>query len=104
MKIGGIIQIAILLLLLASAASCGVSKEYFHRTFSEVKKNKTDTLAIKFMLADSMNTSIVKEIPDSKNETEKTKPGPVIVENNFYGNVQAGGNEVRTKRKRTSSL
>ena len=103
MKIGGIIQIAILLLLLASAASCGVSKEYFHRTFSTTQKNRTDTLAIKFMPADSMNTSVVKELPDSKNETEKTKPGPVIVENNSYGNVQAG-NTLRTKRKRTSSL
>ena len=58
MKVAGILQAVIILLLLASAASCEVSKEYANRVFRSQPVKKTDsTLAIKFMQFDSGNAS-----------------------------------------------
>ena len=105
MKISGIIQTTILLILLASAASCEVSREYLHRTFHTTTNKKSGSLTIQFMQTDTLNSSIEKEIKLTKNETEKSNPEtqPVVVENKPYGNPQTAGT-VRTKRKRTSSL
>ena len=59
MKIAGIIQAALLLLLLAFAASCAVSKEYANRVFKPQEPLKTNgsRLAIKFMKFDSGSAS-----------------------------------------------
>jgi hypothetical protein len=60
MKSAGAAQVAIVLLLVASAASCEVAKEYSNRvfkpTFSQKKPDSTAT-ALKFMQFDSENPS-----------------------------------------------
>lgn len=105
MKIRGIIQTVILLTLLASAASCEVSRDYLHRTFHTTTNKKSDSLTLKFMQTDTLNASNETELTVSKNETVKTKPEsePVIEEKKTYVMPQTTGS-VRTKRKRTSSL
>jgi hypothetical protein len=105
MKISGIIQTAILLILLASAASCEVSRDYLHRTFHTTTNKKSDSLTLKFMQADTLNALNEKDFTVTKNETiiSKTESEPVVDENKTYGNHQTTGT-VRTKRKRTSSL
>ena len=105
MKIRGIIQTVILLTLLASAASCEVSREYLHRTFHTTTNKKPDSLTLKFIGTYTLNASNEKDLTVIKNETiiSKTEPEPVVYENKTYGNHQTTGT-VRTKRKRTSSL
>jgi hypothetical protein len=105
MKISGIIQTAILLILLASAASCEVSREYLHRTFHKTTNKKSDSLTLKFMQPDTLNASNEKDFTVIKNETIISKPDsdPVVEKNKTYVIPQTTGT-VRTKRKRTSSL
>jgi hypothetical protein len=60
MKSTGAIQIAIILLLVASAASCEVAKEYSTRVFKPtIPQRKSDStgIALKFMQFDSGNAS-----------------------------------------------
>ncbi len=105
MKIGGIIQTAILLLLLAAAASCEVSKEYFHRTFHSTQKKKSDSASVRFMQSDTISSSYNKEetvlIP--KIEKENLDTVQVTVENKppVMSQTNTG---IRMKRKRTGSL
>ncbi len=55
MKLTGLVQVTVLLLLIALAASCEVSKEYANRVFKPtLPQKKTDsTTALKFMQFDS---------------------------------------------------
>ncbi|HEU5167049.1 MAG TPA: hypothetical protein VFU29_15970, partial [Chitinophagaceae bacterium] len=60
MKSAGALQVIIILLLVASAASCEVAKEYSTRVFKPtIPQKKTDSTAtaIKFMQFDSENAS-----------------------------------------------
>ncbi len=60
MKATGAIQIAIILLLVASAASCEVAKEYSTRVFKPTtppKKTDSSLTALRFMEFDSDNAS-----------------------------------------------
>ena len=76
----GAIQIAIVLLLVASAASCEVAKEYSTRVFKPTipqKKSDSTGTALKFMQFDSGNASDsidMKEfLAKSQNENEKSE-------------------------------
>lgn len=84
MKSAGAIQVVIILLLVASAASCEVAKEYSTRVFkptSSQKRSDSTATALKFMQFDSENASdsidmkdlAVKEAELSKDTTSKTE-------------------------------
>jgi len=94
MKSAGALQVVIILLLVASAASCEVAKEYSTRVFKPTtpqKKSDSTITALKFMQFDSENLSdsidlkdiVNKEIKETattvlpKDTTNKTEP-PVI--------------------------
>ena len=79
MKSAGAIQVVIILLLVASAASCEVAKEYSTRVFKPTmaqKSSDSTVTALKFMQFDSENASDSIDLKDlvSKeiSETEKT--------------------------------
>lgn len=96
MKSAGAIQVAIILLLVASAASCEVAKEYSTRVFKPTTAQKSAdsaVTALKFMQFDSENASDsidLKEFASKEiKETEKTespkdttnKSEPPVIEN-----------------------
>jgi hypothetical protein len=79
MKSAGAIQVVIILLLVASAASCEVAKEYSTRVFKPATAQKSadsTVTALKFMQFDSENASDsidLKEFASKEiKETEKT--------------------------------
>ena len=80
MKSAGAIQVVIILLLVASAASCEVAKEYSTRVFKPTTPQKSadsTATALKFMQFDSENASDsidLKEFASKEiKETEKTE-------------------------------
>src|SRR6186997_3601219 len=80
MKSAGAIQVVIILLLIASAASCEVAKEYSTRVFKPTTPQKSadsTATALKFMQFDSENPSDSIDLKDlaSKEikETETTE-------------------------------
>ena len=80
MKTAGAIQVVIILLLVASAASCEVAKEYSARVFKPTmpqKKDDSTVTALKFMQFDNENASDSIDLKDLANkeikETEKTE-------------------------------
>ena len=88
MKSAGAIQAVIILLLVASAASCEVAKEYSTRVFKPTgpqKRSDSTVTALKFMQFDSENASdsidmkdlAIKETELSKDTTGKTE-APII--------------------------
>jgi hypothetical protein len=126
MKSASITGGACILLLLASAASCAVSKEYANRVFNSKPQKKIDsTLAVKFMEFDSGSASdsielakvftqetVEPVITDAKDSSrteiatmtipEKSipeKPVPVITETKKAPKDMSSGT-VRSKRKR----
>ena len=94
MKSAGALQVVIVLLLVATAASCEVAKEYSTRVFKPTmpqKKADSTATALKFMQFDSENPSDSIDLKDLANkemtEMEKTElpkdtvnktPAPVI--------------------------
>ena len=96
MKSAGAIQVVIILLLVASAASCEVAKEYSTRVFKPTipqKKSDSAVTALKFMQFDSENASDsidLRDLADKElDEPEKaglpkdttTKTESLIIEN-----------------------
>lgn len=90
MKSAGAIQVVIILLLVASAASCEVAKEYSTRVFkpaSPQKRSDSTATALKFMQFDNENPSdsidmkdlAIKEPEPSKDTTAKV--GAPAIEN-----------------------
>ena len=75
MKSTGVIQVVIVLLLVASAASCEVAKEYSNRVFKPtVIEKKQESTALKFMQFDSGNASDSVDLKDfAKEETREIK-------------------------------
>jgi len=80
MKSAGAIQVVIILLLVASAASCEVAKDYSARVFKPTvpqKRSDSTVTALKFMQFDSENASDSIDLRDlaSKEikETEKAE-------------------------------
>ena len=79
MKSAGAAQVAIVLLLVASAASCEVAKEYSNRVFKPTisqKKPDSSATALKFMQFDSENASDSVDLKSFSNKefTENDKP------------------------------
>ncbi len=81
MKSAGAAQVAIVLLLVASAASCEVAKEYSNRVFKPTmsqKKPDSTATALRFMQFDSENASDSVDLKDFANkeftENDKTEP------------------------------
>ena len=77
MKSSGLIQVVILLLLIALAASCEVGKEYANRVFKPtLPQKKVDTAALKFMQFDSDNGVDSIDLKDfaGKEMTDIDKP------------------------------
>jgi len=79
MKSAGAIQVVIILLLVASAASCEVAKEYSTRVFKPTipqKRSDSTVTALKFMQFDSENASDSIDLKDfagkETKETDKT--------------------------------
>ena len=83
MKSSGALQAVIILLLVASAASCEVAKEYSNRVFKPVqpqKKSDSTAMALRFMEFDSGNASDSIDIKDFFAKEEKvsdSKPGVI---------------------------
>jgi len=78
MKSSGALQAVIILLLVASAASCEVAKEYSTRVFKPVTpQKKPDATALRFMQFDSDNASDSIDLKDlankEMNEIDKTE-------------------------------
>lgn len=78
MKSAGAAQVAIVLLLVASAASCEVAKEYSDRVFKPTvpqKKPDSTATALRFMHFDSENASDSVDLKDFANKefTENDK-------------------------------
>ena len=74
MKSAGALQVVIILLLVASAASCEVAKEYSTRVFKPTipqKRADTTATALKFMQFDSENASDSIDLKDFANKEIK---------------------------------
>jgi len=104
MKVAELVQAAIILLLLASAASCEVGKIYFQRTFQTTHQYKTDSGFVKFLPNDTLNnyTEPGKNLIPIKNEP------PVLNINTENAEKQTrpkstSTNGIRSKRKRNDS-
>ena len=81
MKSAGAAQVAIVLLLVASAASCEVAKEYSNRVFKPAmpqKKPDSTATALRFMQFDSENASDSVDMKDFANKeftgNDRTEP------------------------------
>src|SRR5262245_46594061 len=78
MKLTGLVQVAVLLLLIALAASCEVSKEYANRVFKPTlpQKKADTTTALRFMQFDSDSGADSIDLKDfaNKGATETDKP------------------------------
>lgn len=69
MKSSGALQAVIILLLVASAASCEVAKEYSTRVFKPTTpQKKSDGTALRFMQFDSDNASDSIDLKDLANK------------------------------------
>ena len=72
MKSTGVIQVVAVLLLVASAASCEVAKEYSNRVFKPtVPEKKPESTALKFMQFDSGNATDSVDLRDLVKEEMK---------------------------------
>ena len=79
MKSAGAIQVVIILLLVASAASCEVAKEYSTRVFKPTmpqKSSDSTVTALKFMKFDNENASDSIDLKDlASKEIKETEKG-----------------------------
>ena len=77
MKSAGALQVVIILLLVASAASCEVAKEYSTRVFKPTmtqKRSDSTVTALKFMQFDNENASDSIDLKDlAGNEIKETE-------------------------------
>ena len=102
MKSAGAAQVAIILLLVASAASCEVAKEYSNRVFKPAmpqKKPDSTATALRFMHFDSENASDSVDLKDFANKEftehdgtevlkDTSKTEAVIIEDKRISRVQ----------------
>ena len=101
MKATGIVQAVIILLLLALAASCEVTKEYSARVFKSKPTNKAIKSPVRFMQYDSVSAAINNDMmAKEKYETKDTlKTVEVIKEPPVETKPQPTGG-TRTKKIR----
>ena len=115
MKSAGALQVVIVLLLVATAASCEVAKEYSARVFKPTIPQKDSAITtLKFMQFDSENPSDSIDLRDLANkeitEMEKTQlpkdtvnktPAPVIESKEVVKSQPIDGSKrVATRNKR----
>ena len=82
MKSAGAIQVVAVLLLVASAASCEVAKEYSNRVFKPTfpqKKSDSTAMALKFMHFDSENAADSVELKELANMDSKKNEKPAVL-------------------------
>ena len=93
MKSTGAIQVVAVLLLVASAASCEVAKEYSNRVFKPTipqKKPDSTVTALRFMQFDSGNASVSIDLKDLANKEVRENDKPEIVKDT----INTGKSEV----------
>ena len=82
MKSAGAVQVVIILLLVASAASCEVAKEYSNRVFKPaIPEKKTDSTAtaLKFMQFDSESDADSVDLKDFASKEIKDNEKPEVL-------------------------
>lgn len=101
MKIAELVQAVIILLLLALAAGCDVTKEYSQKVFGSTPKKKQATHDIKFLDADSTTASEIITMKEINTEAAKdtTKTTASITEDRPAPVYRPSGN-VRTRKVR----
>jgi spore germination protein GerM len=101
MKANGIVQAVIILLLLAFAASCEVTREYSNRVFKSQRSEKENKSSVKFMESDSVSASINKEmVAKEKYEVrDSVKTSEVVKEPSVETKPLSTGG-IRTKKIR----
>lgn len=101
MKTGTIVQAVTLILLLASAASCEVSKEYTSKLFRPAATKKNDSSFVKFMQKDTVTASVnTSETGNAGSVQEKVYSNSTASTEEKVPAVVPKSNGVRTKRQR----
>ena len=102
MKSTGAIQVAAVLLLVASAASCEVAKEYSNRVFKPTisqKGNDSTVTALRFMQFDSGNASDSIDIKDFANNEIKEDNTPELLKDTSKAEVAIAENKMIQKQQ-----
>lgn len=101
MKIMELIQAVIILLLLALAAGCDVSREYSQKVFGPPTGKKQTTSSIKFLQIDSVDVSnnMTMMEADTSQVIDKFKADTIIAENKTAPVYQPAG-AIRTRKVR----
>ena len=90
MKSTGALQVVIILLLVASAASCEVAKEYSTRVFKPTvpqKRSDTTATALKFMQFDNESASDSIDLKDFANKEIKETTKEIILKDTIKTEV-----------------
>ena len=102
MKSTGAIQVVAVLLLVASAASCEVAKEYSNRVFKPAipqKKSDSTATALKFMQFDSGNASDSIDLKDFANKEINENDKPEVLKDTTKTEVAVIENKVISKEQ-----
>jgi uncharacterized membrane protein YvbJ len=102
MKSSGAIQVVIILLLVASAASCEVAKEYSTRVFkSTISQKKPDSIAtaLKFMQFDNGNASDSIDLKDFASKEIKEIDKPEVLKDSSKTEVAMVENKIIQKEQ-----
>ena len=102
MKSTGAIQVVAVLLLVASAASCEVAKEYSNRVFKPAipqKKPDSTATALKFMQFDSENASDSVDLKDFVNNEFKENDKPELLKDTSKTEVAMVENKIIQKEQ-----
>ena len=97
MKSTGAVQVVAVLLLIASAASCEVAKEYSNRVFKPTapqKKTDSTATALKFMQFDSGNASDSVDLKDFADKEIKENEKPEVLKDTSKTDVAVIENKV----------
>ena len=101
MKAGTIVQAVVLMLLLASAASCEVSKEYTRKLFKPAETKKTDSVYVRFLQKDTATAKVdIIEKENTEKDQEKNYSNILASTEEKVPVVIPKSNSVRTKRQR----
>lgn len=102
MKSSGAIQVVIILLLVASAASCEVANEYSTRVFKPTipqKKSDSTATALKFMQFDSGNASDSIDLKDIATKDLKENDKPEVLKDSSKTEVAMVENKIIQKEQ-----
>ncbi len=102
MKSTGAIQVVAVLLLVASAASCEVAKEYSNRVFKPIiPQTRSDSIgtALKFMQFDSGKASDSIDLKDFANKEIKENDKPEVLKDTSKAEVAMVENKIIQKEQ-----